>query len=166
MTKLRDGLKTSSASLKEQSRQIDATVSQLQGYLVQQIDHSLQYFSDDVTTQDKGERITQYVPSPSNAASSRAGQTSNVLLKEFLTQNTREDNFMSNSKALFQMYNHSIIGGPESAKLRRNRRVEDESLTDLSISKDPPQGNSSIISKNIQQDTSKDGGTLNCPSKS
>jgi hypothetical protein len=125
------------------------TISQLQAYLVQQIDHGLQYFSDDVTTQDKGERITQYVPSPSNAASSRVGQTSNMLLKEFLTQNTREDNFMSNSKALFQMYNQSIIGGPESAKLRRNRRVEDESLTDLSISKDPPQGNSSIISKNV-----------------
>ena len=74
---------------------------------------------------------------------------------------------MSNSKALFQMYNQSIIGGPESAKLRRNRRVEDESLTDLSISKDVPQGNnSSLMSKNIQHETSKDQGTLNCQSKS
>ena len=119
-----------------------------------------------MTTQDKGDRATQDAPSPSNAASSRVGKTSNVLLKEFLTQNTREDNFMSNSKALFQMYNQSILGGAESAKLRRNRRVEDESLTDLSISKDPPQGNSSLMSKNIQQETSKDLAVLNCQSKS
>lgn len=74
------------------------------------------------------------MPSPTNT---HAGQTSNRLLKEFLTVNSKDD-FLSNSKAPLYVYSQSghSQSNVESAHFKA-RKADDESLDDLSLSKDP-----------------------------
>jgi len=84
-----DQIQKSTLDLQNSAQVIDDGVNQLQVQVVKQIEACVQ-----ISGADYGGGGSSFQPSPSLACSSRV-QTSNRLLLEFLTQNSKEENFMS-----------------------------------------------------------------------
>lgn len=106
--------------------------------------HLQNFTGDDATTLGGGEKTSLCGPSPTYK---HASLTSNRLLREFLTANSKDENFLSDGKGAPQYVYSQSQSNVESAHFKARKVDYDDSVDDLTLSKDPYQQNSSRASR-------------------